>query len=356
MNLKERLGKEWLDEHGTKRFNVKPYSAENGYELNHLTLLFLALLGTGAVLGFAVDFISQWFYLVILFPLLMGLALGYVGSKVCFSQKIRNPLAAGIIAIVACILVDIGMHGLSYYRFQKVMSEVDESVKTFLALPAEEQAKSVEESNLDPASRADYEALVEASKVHSFIPDFFTYQAKQGVAISRHGGKGTNLGFYGTFIYWLLELGFMIYPCFSAIRETCREPYCGRCHNWKKRWTPENSPELPGDKTMVRDAFKSGDASQMIGWLDTSASTVLPTDKKGRRKGKHNFFVFEFCHCDKCSTSAQFDIKVQQLKVDRHGRIKFSNVTTVSYPPESRGFFTELFQKGFEPTPVASLT
>ncbi len=352
MNFKERLGPDWLSENGNRKFLAKDYSPENGYEMNHLTLLFLALLGSGVLLAFAVDFISQWIYLVIVFPLLMGLALGYVGSKICEAQKIRKPLAAGVIAIVACILVDLAMHGISYYKFQKVMNELDDNVKTFLALSAEEQAKSIEQSNLDPATRADYEALVEASKVHSF-PEYFLYQAKQGVSISRHAGKGTNLGFYGTFIYWLVELGFLIYPCFIAVRETCAESYCGRCQNWKKRWLPENSPELPGDKTLVRDAFKSGDCSQIIGWIDTAANTVIPTDKKGRRKGKHNFFVFEFAHCDKCSTSSLFDIKVQQLKVDRHGRVKFSTVSRVSYPPESRSFFTELFKKGFEPIPAS---
>ncbi|MGH7174448.1 MAG: hypothetical protein ACRELG_29630, partial [Gemmataceae bacterium] len=146
------------------RFQTQPYVPDGNFPPLGLALTLGGGLMAAVLVGFLASVIGQWFYLVVLFPLLIGLALGGVGMAFIKIGKLRSPLLAGVAAGLSGIMAMGTMHYVNYQRFLDAVAE---------ALPIE---------------RADLENGINFAK-------YLDLNAKEGVTIGRaaaHKDKGIN--------------------------------------------------------------------------------------------------------------------------------------------------------------------
>ncbi len=96
----------------------QPYQPDGGFNLEGLPLLAGALIGAAVGLGWLISFIGQWFYAVIVFPVLVGTALMVVGKEMARITKMRNQLRA---IVKCCVLRKSESGGIflqhSIYKF-----------------------------------------------------------------------------------------------------------------------------------------------------------------------------------------------------------------------------------------------
>lgn len=204
------------------QFDAVPFRPDGGFSGPGLIMLMLGLMGAGIALGALVHFIGQWIYLVILFPIIIGCILGGLGAQLIKTGKVRSPFMAGLAGLFAGILCFLTQQYLDYRQF---LRERDMERFEFKAkLQANEQFQKLVKKN--NAERQFNNALV-AMQVESF-PEYIDFQAQMGVTI-----KKINLGYYGTSIYWFVELLIITGIIFSMVRSMARQPFCLLTNSWK---------------------------------------------------------------------------------------------------------------------------
>jgi hypothetical protein len=140
--------------------------------------LFIALAVVGLLVGLVSSLVAQVIYLVAIFPLGMGLLVGGVGSALVRYRKVHGPVVVGAASVLAVALTMLGMHAGIYAR---ALGEIEKQVPGIRA-----------RGLTDPMMFA----------------RFTDRRAMEGVVINRPGardGSGTNLGYVGSYVYWLAE-------------------------------------------------------------------------------------------------------------------------------------------------------
>src|SRR5882724_503557 len=84
-------------------FSTVLYKPDGGYTIGGLLMLISTLAGVGAVLGYITHIVSQWFYLILLFPALIGLGIGLLGVRKVHAGRVRNPWLGGLAGFLAGI-------------------------------------------------------------------------------------------------------------------------------------------------------------------------------------------------------------------------------------------------------------
>jgi hypothetical protein len=198
---------------------MKPYKPSNISPPEGIRNLTIVAIATGIITGCIIGFISQFFYLIILFPIIMGGAAGTAISLTVKSSKVRNPvLAAGFGSLTGLILY-ISMNYLQYMTFkQEVRKEIITEIGT---------------SDDAAIAQLTDDVLKEATGDSGFV-GYVKYSAKQGINITRAGssGSGITLDENATWIYSLIELvlisGIASYQAFTS----ASEPFCEEGKDW----------------------------------------------------------------------------------------------------------------------------
>lgn len=204
------------------QFDAVPYQPDGGFSGPGLIMLILGLGAASIGLGALVHFIGQWIYLVVLFPIVIGFFLGGLGAYLIKAGKVRSPLMASLAGLVAALLCFFTQQYLDYRQFLK---ERDMERLEFKAILQENEQfqKIIKKIKGDK----DFNDALAAMKVEGF-PEYIDFRARMGVTI-----KKLNLGYYGTYIYWIVELLIITGIVFSMVRKTAREPFCPLTHAWK---------------------------------------------------------------------------------------------------------------------------
>lgn len=204
------------------QFDAVPYQPDGGFSGPGLIMLILGLGAAGIGLGALVHFIGQWIYLVVLFPIAIGFFLGGLGAYLIKTGKVRSPLMASLAGLVAALLCFFTQQYLDYRQFLNERDMVRLEFKANLQ-QNEQFQKIIKKIKGDK----DFDDALAAMKVESF-PQYIDFRARMGVTI-----KKMNLGYYGTYIYWMVELLIITGIVFSMVRKTAREPFCPLTHAWK---------------------------------------------------------------------------------------------------------------------------
>jgi hypothetical protein len=159
------------------RFVTEPYRPDGNAPFLGTLLTFAGLTGAGALVGTLAGFVHQWFYLVFLFPVVMGFAVGAAGMGLVKAFKLRNSLLAGLAAVLGGVTAETAMH---YVDYQRYLGQWEERL---------------------PGTRGEF-----AAKGFG-LPQFIDFRAREGVALGslRPGGKEMNLGYHGSYVFWGLE-------------------------------------------------------------------------------------------------------------------------------------------------------
>jgi hypothetical protein len=207
--------------------------------------LALGALALGALAGAVQGLIAAWFDLLIVFPLLLGLAPGIGVAKVVRSSKVRAPVLAALLA---------GLGGLTG---QAVKQEVQ--YQRFLRSPAV--------AALGQQGRPTMDQVLLATTGKTGRPGYFLLRGQHGVTISRHGSGGPTLK--GPAFWVLLGLEFLLATWIaSAIGwSAASAPFCERCKKWYGPDTPVASGA--GDQQSLKGSIAALEASDWKRFADT---------------------------------------------------------------------------------------
>jgi hypothetical protein len=190
-----------------------------------VAILFASILPVGIVIGGIASVVSNFFYLIILFPILMGLGMSMVIKPIVVSQKIRSPLLVIIAGLFATLVVYSSLHFFDYLQFRNNLAK---------EIQAEVMAENGEYApNEEVQAYIDY-LLSEETGMPGFI-GYVLLEAKQGVSISHVGvgssDSGINLGVF-TWLYWLVEMGFIFWTSIESSYKKARDLFCEHCNAW----------------------------------------------------------------------------------------------------------------------------
>lgn len=194
---------------------MKPYQPSNKITSAGMTWLALSAIVGGVAIGTLTHFIALFVYLIILFPLGMGVAGGTVTAIATRRGKVRNPAISGLFGVLTGIILYSTMHLADYWQFQR--SATEEITK--------------ELGQTTPSDQVLDQFLQQETGATGFW-GYLKYSAKQGVSIGRVGRKGANLGETGTWIYWALEFGVITAMTGAIAYFAAREPFCETCNQW----------------------------------------------------------------------------------------------------------------------------
>ncbi len=201
---------------------IKAYKPSNIVPPDGFKSMTISAIATGIITGSAVGFISQFFYLIILFPIAMGFAAGVGISMAVKGGKVRNPILAAGFASLTGLIVYASMNYVGYLKFKQDVA------KQIVA----------EMGTGENSDKLTNDLLKEETGDDGFV-GYIKYSAKQGTKISRAGSSsGITMDANATWVYWLVELaiinGLAIYLAYTA----AAEPFCEESNDWygDKAW------------------------------------------------------------------------------------------------------------------------
>lgn len=275
-----------------QQFDAARFHPDGGVPIGGALLSILLSFAAAVAVGMLVSFIHQWFYLVVLFPIGMGLAVGLAG---CFSVSfgnVRSGFFAGLVGLLAGILVMMTAHYGDYLRFLGQVQQQFPGVQDQIS-----------------------------------FAKFIDLQATEGVSIGRIGrgaDRGINLGYVGSFIYWGVEILFAAGLAMFMMKSPTGDPFCTSCQRWK-------TPLHLGSKDVAPDhaekALNRGEIQHLL-------EGDLPPGES---------MTFTAYRCNGCPERGTIEIKVQHTTENAKGEKTVREVGTWSYPAESLPTWLQLF-------------
>lgn len=309
------------------KYNIKPYQPDGGFEIPGVMMLLSALAIAGAALGFLAHWASNYFYLIILFPLLIGFVLGTIGMRMVRQGRVRNPWMGGLAGFAGGILAMFMMHYFDYQEFKSNIATLPPHVKEIARLPLELQRASLKEG-LTSQEAKEAMLVLQAANVRNML-DYMNYAAQQGVELKSTSGssktRGMNLGFVGSYIYWVIEVLIVAGMTYALVRSSAAEPYCAKCGKWKQA---KVLGTMGGNVEALVAAAKTGDLR--------AVGAAKGTDPTGPLQ------VTAAC-CDGCVGDGAVDVKLELLSVDAHGKEQKKQVAHLTYPAEALPKWAALF-------------
>lgn len=278
------------------RFETMPYRPDGGFSPAGSAFMVCAAVVSGLILGLIASVIGQWFYLVLVFPVAIGIGMGAVCVFAIQFGKVRSPMVAGLAGFLGGCMAMFTMHYGDYQRFL-----------------------------------GEFEQQFPGIRQRMTFVDFMDLQATQGVTIGKatagNKDRGMNLGYTGSLIYWLVEALIVAGIAFAMARSSAAEPFCRQCRDWKEARTLGGVSIVPETATQ---ALNAGDLSVLYHHLQKPDGTA-PT------------CVFQAAVCKDCGASATVDVKVSTATQNDKGEVQLAELAHVTYPGEALAVFEAVF-------------
>ncbi len=273
------------------RFQTEHYLADSPSAVGRTLLLVIGVAAAGFLVGLLVSVVARWVYLAVVFPVVMGGITGGVGSALVKATKVRGRLAIGLAGVLAGVAAPAGVLFGDYLRVLNVFERQVPGVR----------AKSLS----DPR----------------YFFQFVDRQAEGGVTLGRSAwqgpGRGVNLGYVGSYLYWAGETVLIGFVVFAVLRAAATAPWCERCRRWKKEQPLGTLPLQSPDGVLgpLRDG-------RLLDVLATSAAT----ESYG--------LLLTAAACPPCGPAAPVDVAVALRTRNAKGQVQYKILGRVRYPGE----------------------
>jgi hypothetical protein len=257
-------------------------------------------------------------------------------------------MLGGLAGLLAGVFASVAMHYGDYVQFQRERDAVPEHIRQIAGLIGE-RAPNVQPLNpppvkpgdppvkpLDKALLADLQELGKQMKVTNFF-EYVDYAAHVGVSLKRagHGDQGMNLGYIGTYIYWIVEALIVALVALAMTHKSASEPFCTACERWKTSHTLGSVLGSPQD---VLDVLRSGHPGRL--------RLHQPTSNPGE-------LAFTVWECPKCEAAAPFEIKLQHVTQSAKNETRTKDLGCFTYPGEALPVLEAMFQPVVEEVQTA---
>jgi hypothetical protein len=330
------------------RFDVLPYRPDGGFQWSGMSLVIGVLGSAGLALGFVAHLIGQWFWMILVFPIFLGIALGAIGTLALKWGKVRSPWIGGIAGFLGGCGAMLAMHYCDYRDFRAEQEKLPEGVRQFFKFMKEMRAENPKfpmPQLLAPRNNAkdqpDLEEMFKDMSVEDF-PGFMHRMAEHGVRIKGshdfgNNDRGMNLGYYGSFIYWGIEVLIVAGIAFAVMRKGAAAPYCRMCDQWKVN-RPLGSLHQPAEAAV--EALRDGDIGRFV--------------QSQPQVGGGDVLVIAAV-CPNCGQSGTIDLQMQLVTVDSKGQKSLNTIAHSTYPGEALPVLETLFHPP-EPPPSPPTT
>jgi hypothetical protein len=264
------------------RFVPEDYKPDGGFSPLGLPVLLVALCVAAVALGWVVSFIGQWFYLILIFPLAIGLGLVVVGLFLGHLCKMRSLAVSGLLGLIASVVALVAMH---YFDYRREFSGVP--TPTFLG--------------------------------------YLDLKATQGVEISSRGGSGLNLGYVGTWVYWAVEFLAVAALATLGLVGGAAAPFCPACNSWKVDRKLGTLRARGGDLVVL---FREGEIDRL--------ADHEPLGRDGE-------LIVTAAVCPNCGDESPIDVKVEERTKDGEGNESTNELAHLTYPGEALAEFEAVF-------------
>jgi hypothetical protein len=197
---------------------ARPYRPSGKSDPGALPALFVATLVAGALAGALLGVITHALIdLLIIFPLLVGLAAGGVAAWRIGAGKVRAPLVAAVIGLVGGLAGQVTKYAVDYQFFRQRVAEAfaDES-------PGTEVGPALDEYLRQHTGSAGFVG-------------FLKFQAEKGITLKNHGDKGIELTGAAVWVLWIVELLIAGGTAAGLAVARAKEPFCEKCSRWYDR-------------------------------------------------------------------------------------------------------------------------
>lgn len=232
-----------------------------------MRLAVFAVVG-GLFIGGAFGLVSHFFDLLIIFPLLMGLAGGAAVASAISTGKVRNVLVAIFFSLLIGVITYGSTHYVDYIFFQhEVRTELLDKV-------APEKAGAA-----DTFVNAFTDMMLEKETGSTGFPGYMKLVAKNGVKIGHAGSdmssKKPMLTGVGVWILWAVELLLCLGAGLALAIPAANKPFCENCEAW---YQDEVLARYATDtqSTALLAALNNGDFSAASALLSTIDVTDIP--------------------------------------------------------------------------------
>ena len=187
--------------------------------MSELTMVLLTVCLGGAVIGVLAYIVSNYLWLIFLFPLAVGFLGGALVKWQIKGAKLGNPVVAALIGLFAGMLIYSIFFASGYVHFR---------------MEAEKQlAADAAYFGLSPSELLN-ELLIYETGSGGFL-GFLKIVEREGVEISQvTDPSDRGLAITGTwvYLYYLIEAGLIVGVTTSFAHDAGRQPYCPNCKNW----------------------------------------------------------------------------------------------------------------------------
>ncbi len=303
------------------RFDATPYVPDGGFSVVGLVMLFVGLAVAGIIMGVVTHYISRFIYLILVFPMLIGFAVGGVGALLVKWGKVRSPWVAGGAGLLAGILAMLTAHFLDYRHF------IEEREAVVAGNPF---LKNVGKNgrnlmlNLNVQNAGERERIKRELDVDSFI-DYIDYAAHEGVTIQHGAGKqgGINLGYYGTYLYWLVEMLIVAGIVYGMTRKPAQEPFCNLTNEWKTAKCGDNFfVPLEVGSTTAAAALKDGELGKLAEIKAQGANAT------GQTEPVRLYVLASPSHFEQCTLEA----RLVKFVTGKQGQQEEKELVVATYP------------------------
>jgi hypothetical protein len=223
---------------------VKPYKADGGFEVPGLVMLVASMVAAGCLLGYVAHLVSHYLWLILLFPMIFGAALGGVAVYTIKKGRVRSPLIAGAVGFLGAFLMMALMHHFDYGRFVRQLHTDIPDWQTFRDMTPEQRAQEFPPpqgtfGHVSLEAKAEHEQTLRtlrAIDVDSF-DEYLAMTAEDGVRLKSTRGSqstgGSTITGMGVYALWSAEVLIAAAVAFFMGRSQAQAPYSRRAGAWK---------------------------------------------------------------------------------------------------------------------------
>jgi|GEM_PF-4743531 len=199
---------------------MKSYKPSNYIDKTGTQWLLLTAGIGGITLGGVTFLVSQLIYLVVIFPVLLGLGSGWLLRRAVVRGKVRHPLAAGAAAVFMAGLLYGTMHWADYALFrQNATAEIRRALR------------GSRQSSAANAASITVDSFLKEMTGKTGFTGFLQYRSQQGLMINRSLMR-LPVGSQVMWNYWGFEFLVTGAIALGFAYGAARKPFCEGCQSW----------------------------------------------------------------------------------------------------------------------------